>query len=203
MLLLEEQNESHQPGKWGLSPLHYAQSGAWLVWVSENRQQATGSNGWSWSERLFAETHTLYLTGLITVGYGSLPPHSFAHFPGLSPAPFYLEPTLNNSDSLWAPCSRRTWTSTSFLPSPGILHFHLHLQDTSEWRRRGRKGTNRYSFPLCAFFSSQQPQSNLSGLECRLKSCFDVCWISGKECTGGKKMWQICELQLIKLIATS
>lgn len=39
MLLLEEENGSHQPGKRGLSPLHYAQSGAWLVWVSENRQQ--------------------------------------------------------------------------------------------------------------------------------------------------------------------
>lgn len=122
-------------------------------------------------------------------------PHIFAHFPGLSPAPSYLEPTLNNSDNLWAPCSRRTWTSTSFLPSLGILHFHLHVQkDAGERRRRrGRKCPNHYSFPLCAFIPSQQHQSKLSGLECRLKSCLDETCVGSQEknAPGKKKMWQM------------
>lgn len=72
-------------------------------------------------------------------------------------------------------CSRRTWTSTSFLPSPGILHFHHLQRDTGERRRRrgGRRGPNHFSFPLCAFIPFQQHQSNMSGLDCRLKSYFD------------------------------
>lgn len=123
-------------------------------------------------------------------------PHSVAHFPGLSPASFCLEPTPNNSGSLWAPCSRRTWTSTSFLPSPGILHFHHLQRDTGERRRRGRRGPNHYSFPLCAFIPSQQHQSNLPGLECRLKSSFDETTCVGPQeknapWVGGKKMWQM------------
>lgn len=68
MLLLEEENEPHQPGKRGLSPPHYAQSGAWLVWVSENRPVQMGKA----AMKGCLLRHTLYLTGLITVGYGSL-----------------------------------------------------------------------------------------------------------------------------------
>lgn len=37
----------------------------------------------------------------------------------------------------------------------------------------GGRDPNHYSFPLCAFIPSQQHQSNLSGLECRLKSSSD------------------------------
>lgn len=110
-------------------------------------------------------------------------PDSFAHFPGLSPASFYLESTLNNSDSLWAPCSRRTWTSTSFLPSLGILHFHHLQKDTGG--QRGRRGPNHYSFPLCAFIplaASEQPVRTWMQVK-KLLWRDNVCWISGKECT--------------------
>lgn len=67
-LLLEEENESHQPGKRGLSPPHYAQSGAWLVWVSENKPVQMSEA----AMKGCLLRHTQYLTGLITGGYGSL-----------------------------------------------------------------------------------------------------------------------------------
>lgn len=51
----------------------------------------------------------------------------------------------------------------------------------------GRKrGLNHYCVPLCNFIPSQQHQSNLSGLECRLKSSFNerTCvGPQGKKCT--------------------
>lgn len=136
-------------------------------------------------------------------------PHIFAHFLGLSPAPSYLEPTLNNSDSLWAPCSRRTWTC----PPWEFFTFTCTCRRTPV--SGGGGGGGSYSFPLCTFIPSQQHQSKLSGLECRLKSCFDETCVGSQEknAPGKKRCGRcgspsilhpvklslfICELQLIK-----